>query len=33
MAENYSDFKEDPVSESDKELTAFVIDHCDFGGL
>ena len=24
-----SDFQEDPVSESDKELTAFVIDHCD----
>ena len=24
-----SDFQEDPVSESDKELVAFIIDHCD----
>ena len=24
-----ADFKEDPVSESDKELVAFIIDHCD----
>jgi hypothetical protein len=24
-----ADFKEDPVSESDKDLVAFIIDHCD----
>jgi hypothetical protein len=24
-----SDFQEDPISESDKELVAFIIDHCD----
>jgi hypothetical protein len=24
-----ADFQEDPVSESDKELVAFIIDHCD----
>lgn len=24
-----ADFKEDPVSDSDKELVAFIIDHCD----
>jgi hypothetical protein len=24
-----SDFQEDPVSESDKDLVAFIIDHCD----
>ena len=24
-----SDFQEDPVSESDKELVSFIIDHCD----
>jgi len=29
MAENYTDFQEDTVSESDKELVAFIIDHCD----
>ena len=29
MAENYTEFQEDPVSESDKELVAFITDHCD----
>jgi len=29
MAENYSSMEEDKVTEADKELTAFVVDHCD----
>jgi hypothetical protein len=29
MAENYTEVKEDPVSESDRELVAFVTTHCD----
>lgn len=29
MAENYNESKEDPVSESDRELVSFVTSHCD----
>jgi len=29
MAENYSQTEEDEVTESDKELVSFVVDHCD----
>jgi len=29
MAENYNESKEDPISESDRELVSFVTSHCD----